>query len=275
MVEITNDTEFIPPLVLATFVAAIVGNLFNREFSVPRRSFVSPRAGVPHEQRCHAVMRSPADGYYHEMIHLNHLPLLHDHPSTAQKAATVGDVMAAPAVTIRSDAPLQPSVAAMLGCDGDDPKAKHAGYPVIDGDGRLVGLVDAADIVLSDGGSGTIISDVMNAQVATAQASQPAAFAFTLYRRLGQRHVPVVDVANRPVGMVTRHDLDAHKAEVAVGAATTGATTEVARPHAAAAGEAAAAPPPRRLPPLTSAPLGAAALKSNKVVPDSADEAVP
>jgi chloride channel 7 len=30
MVEITNDTEFIPPLVLATFVAAIVGNRFNR-----------------------------------------------------------------------------------------------------------------------------------------------------------------------------------------------------------------------------------------------------
>ena len=30
MVEITNDTEFIPPLVLATFVAAIVGNLVLR-----------------------------------------------------------------------------------------------------------------------------------------------------------------------------------------------------------------------------------------------------
>ena len=42
MVEITNDTEFIPPLVLATFVAAIVGNRFNRASRlraiVPRRA---------------------------------------------------------------------------------------------------------------------------------------------------------------------------------------------------------------------------------------------
>ena len=72
--------------------------------------------------------------------------------------------------------------------DTDTTAAPWSRTAVIDGDGRLVGLVDAADIVLSDGGSGTIISDVMNAQVATAQASQPAAFAFTLYRRLGQRH---------------------------------------------------------------------------------------
>ena len=45
MVEITNDTEFIPPLVLATFVAAIVGNLFNREFTnpPPRGHFLSCR----------------------------------------------------------------------------------------------------------------------------------------------------------------------------------------------------------------------------------------
>ena len=161
------------------------------------------------------------------MIHLNHLPLLDDDPSAAQRAATVGGVMGAPAVTLRADAPLRPSVAATLGCDADDPKAKHAGYPVVDGDGRLVGLVAAADIVLSGGGGGGgsgAVRDVMDAQVATARASQPVAFAFTLYRRLGQRHVPVVDDANRPVGMVTRHDLDAAKAQAAVEQATDVAT---------------------------------------------------
>jgi hypothetical protein len=49
--------------------------------------------------------------------------------------------------------------------------------------------------------------------VQDATDSQPAAFAFTLYRRLCQRHVPVVDADNKPVGMITRHNLDGHKAE--------------------------------------------------------------
>lgn len=50
-------------------------------------------------------------------------------------------------------------------------------------------------------------------QSASVRAEQPAAFAFTLYKRLGQRHVVVVDATNHPVGMITREDLDARKAE--------------------------------------------------------------
>lgn len=36
MIDITNDTSFIPPLVLAAFLATVVGNLFNHGVSHSR-----------------------------------------------------------------------------------------------------------------------------------------------------------------------------------------------------------------------------------------------
>lgn len=38
------------------------------------------------------------------------------------------------------------TVASLIGCAADDPRASHGGYPVVDSKGLLVGLADAADI---------------------------------------------------------------------------------------------------------------------------------
>lgn len=159
--------------------------------------------------------------YYHELIHMNHLPLLEDEPSAAHEHVSCADIMASPVATLPAAAPVGhvTTLSALLGVDKDDPKLKHAAFPVVDGEGKFVGLADAADLVAlaaSIPAAATPRWSVMDAtdpQVACARAAQPAAAAFTLYRNLGQRHVPIVNAANEPVGMVTRHDLDAHKAE--------------------------------------------------------------
>ena len=186
LVEITNDREFIPPLVLGTFVAMLVGNRFNH-------------------------------GYYHSLIHMNHLPILEDEPEPAQEKLSVADVMGAPVVTLSADAPLNASTTleGLLGCEMKDPKVQHAAFAVVDSAGTLVGLADAADIAtaVASGKDGLSVMDATDVHVASVRAAQPVAFAFTMYRKLGQRHVPVVDADNRPVGMITRHDLDGHKAE--------------------------------------------------------------
>jgi len=177
MIDITNDTSFIPPLVLAAFLATITGNKINH-------------------------------GYYHELIHLNHLPLLDDEPCAAHEAVTCASIMATPVVTLRSDAPV---------AEGVKIEATHAAFPVVDAAGKLVGLADKADLIAlaasAEGGETASVMDATDPQVASARVSQPAAFAFSLYRRLGQRHVPIVNEVNEPVGMITRHELDAHKAE--------------------------------------------------------------
>jgi chloride channel 7 len=186
MVEITNDREYVPPLVLCTFIAMLVGNHFNH-------------------------------GYYHALIHMNGLPMLSDEPVAAQEKLSAADVMASPVVTLNAGTPLcsDTTVATLLDCDPADPQANHAAYPVVDESGRLIGLADAKDIaeVSGLGKTGLCIEDATDIHLASVRSSQPAAFAFTLYRRLCQRHVPVVDADNKPVGMITRHNLDGHKAE--------------------------------------------------------------
>lgn len=77
MVEITNDHQFVPPLILVCFIAATVGNLFNH-------------------------------GFYHEIIHMNHTPILDDDPSEAHEKLTAEAIMSSPPVVLNAGTPMPP-----------------------------------------------------------------------------------------------------------------------------------------------------------------------
>jgi CBS domain-containing protein len=92
-------------------------------------------------------------------------------------------------------------------------RTTHHGFPVVDGDGLLVGLVSRRSLELAADGAGTSLephvdlSAVMDRSPITVFPRTPVSRAYTLFRKLGMRHLCVVDGRGRAVGMVTRKDL--------------------------------------------------------------------
>ncbi|MGW6980483.1 CBS domain-containing protein [Streptomyces sp. NPDC054932] len=94
-----------------------------------------------------------------------------------------------------------------------------SGVPVLDDEDRVVGVVSQTDL-LAHAGSGPDTSwqngtveepptagDVMSAPAVTVRAEETAADAARLLTRRGIERLPVVDVEDRLVGIVTRRDL--------------------------------------------------------------------
>jgi len=110
------------------------------------------------------------------------------------------------------------------------------GVPVVDGDGRLVGIVTEGDLVIEDadvrlphyfglfgnlvylGGQkkfeerlnkmvGNAVRDVMTTEVVTVTADEPVRAAANIMVDKKVNRVPVVDDDGRLVGIVARHDI--------------------------------------------------------------------
>jgi CBS domain-containing protein len=116
--------------------------------------------------------------------------------------------MSGPVTTVREDMPVEDAGAALV-ANG------FAALPVVDGDGRVVGIVDEADLmrgrVVPDGWQvdalpARHVRDVMTVSVLCGHPDDDAAdtVAAMLDRRI--RSVPVVK-DGRPVGIVSRRDL--------------------------------------------------------------------
>ncbi|QES52123.1 hypothetical protein DEJ50_03525 [Streptomyces venezuelae] len=94
-----------------------------------------------------------------------------------------------------------------------------SGVPVLDEEDRVVGVVSQTDLLAGRSpagppgpGSGTSTAsptagDLMSAPAITAHAEETAADAARLMTRRGIERLPVVDVEDRLVGIVTRRDL--------------------------------------------------------------------
>jgi CIC family chloride channel protein len=81
----------------------------------------------------------------------------------------------------------------------------HSAYPVVDRDGRLVGIVARRDLV-NGLANGSALADIVEPEVVTTTPSATVADALARMLEEGVDHLPVVD-AGRLVGMCTRTDV--------------------------------------------------------------------
>lgn len=138
------------------------------------------------------------------------------------KRPTVGTVMTSDVVTVPSDAPFKDVITAL---------ADHeiSGVPVVDGEGRVLGVVTEADLLRKtaaalDTGQGrkprsgrerldrarsqaTTAGEAMSSPAVTTTAGATVAEAARSLSRHGFKRLPVVDPDDRPVGIVSRADL--------------------------------------------------------------------
>ena len=88
---------------------------------------------------------------------------------------------------------------------------RHNSFPVVDAaDGTLSGLLLRSELDACCHASATV-EEIMDRAPAIVQPEWPLERAHRLFAALGLRHLIVVSRSGRPVGMLTRHDLQQHQ----------------------------------------------------------------
>ncbi|GMH86178.1 hypothetical protein TL16_g10462 [Triparma laevis f. inornata] len=167
MVEITNDLQMAPPIAVATLTAVFIGNKFNH-------------------------------GYYHEQIYNQAIPFVEDEPDESQEKAAIEEVMGRDPITLNVETPASAAFSEIL-------NTPHNGFPVVDEEGTLVGLVSRR--LLKDAKPNHLVSDCMDYSPIVARPTDALGRTLRLFRRMGCRHLPIVDSNFKPVGILTRKDL--------------------------------------------------------------------
>jgi CBS domain-containing protein len=115
----------------------------------------------------------------------------------------VRDVMTTAVVTARETDPVEAAAVDML-------RGRHSSLPVVDGDGRVLGIVSEADLL---GGAAArrpgplTVGRVMTAPAVTVPADATVASARAMIVERGLRTLPVVADDGRLVGVLGRSDL--------------------------------------------------------------------
>ncbi|MGW1620762.1 CBS domain-containing protein [Streptomyces sp. NPDC002172] len=116
---------------------------------------------------------------------------MHDSPHT------VGDVMTRNPVAVGRAAPFKDVVTLM-------DRWKVSTLPVLEGGGRVIGVVSEADLARA---RGVTAGELMNAPAVTVRADATVAEAARVMARRGVKRLPVVDGAGVLRGIVSRADL--------------------------------------------------------------------
>ncbi|MER6267768.1 CBS domain-containing protein [Streptomyces sp900105755] len=116
---------------------------------------------------------------------------MHDSPRT------VRDVMTRDPVAVDRDAPFKDVVTLM-------DRWKVSTLPVLEGGGRVVGVVSEADLARA---RGVTAGELMNAPAVTVHADATVAEAARVMARRGVKRLPVVDGTGVLTGIVSRADL--------------------------------------------------------------------
>ena len=134
---------------------------------------------------------------------------------------TVGQLMTSPAISVSEQATFKEIVALL--------EARHiSAVPVLDGDGRVVGIVSEADLILKEEmvesprrgpaltrsarterskATGRTAAELMTAPAVTISPAAKLGQAARLMHARGVKRLPVTDENGRPVGIVSRADL--------------------------------------------------------------------
>jgi CBS domain-containing protein len=127
----------------------------------------------------------------------------------AATVATTGEVMSRAHANVEVDATVEELCAFFAD------RQVHAA-PVVDGEGKLIGVVSEADIVRShvsrdaaatQAGGPVTVGDIMTKVADALPESAPLAYAFGLLAACGLRQAPVVTDDGRVLGMITATDL--------------------------------------------------------------------
>ena len=116
----------------------------------------------------------------------------------------VEDVMTAPAVTIKMDAPVEEAAKIM------DEK-RISSILVVDNNGKLVGIFTDRDLrfAAANGkiGKGIPIHMLMTENPITIAPNEPITEALRKMRDADVKHLPVVDKENKPIGVIAVRDV--------------------------------------------------------------------
>ena len=134
--------------------------------------------------------------------------------------ATIKDIMTARVVTVRGDTPFK-EMATLLG------SSRVSAFPVTDGEGRLIGIVSEADMLIKeadqaghpglfaglrrrsehDKAAGVTAAEVMTRAPVTIGPDEPVERAAFLMYDHGVKRLPVVDATGHLTGIVSRADV--------------------------------------------------------------------
>ena len=141
----------------------------------------------------------------------------------------VKDIMVKKVITIQKDASVEELSELLV-------KNRISGVPVIDGDGKLVGIATEGDLIIKDSDLhfpryfklldsiiyleslnkfkkslkkflGTKVEDVMTAEIKTVKEDAPVGEAANIMIKYNINRVPVLDSKDELVGIVTRADI--------------------------------------------------------------------
>ncbi len=178
--ELTHDTGALLPLLTACVVSDLVSVALLR----------------------HSLMT--------EKIARRGVPIGHEYELDVLTAQTVGQVMTTEVETVPLALPLRALCERFHGPGGG---AKHQGYPVVDGDGRLVGVVtrsDLPDFVPADGLDWLIVEDLVGGRppiVAWPEELLRDAAERMLSAGVGRLPVVAPQAPDRLVGLLSRSDV--------------------------------------------------------------------
>ena len=141
----------------------------------------------------------------------------------------VKDIMVKKVITIKKDASVEELSELLV-------KNKISGVPVVDNDGKLVGIATEGDLIIKDSDLhfpryfklldsiiyleslnkfkkslkkflGTKVEDVMTAEIKTVKEETPIGEAANMMIKYNINRVPVLDSKDKMVGIVTRADI--------------------------------------------------------------------
>lgn len=168
--ELTRDFDAILPLILASVLADLVG------------VWLLPNTLMT------------------EKLHRRGYRVQTDLQVDVMGTTRISDVMSHPVVTIPADATPVEGLA-IVGARG------HGVYPVLDGEGDLVGIVSRTDLLDTEAISAATVREIAYTDVVTITADGTVGELSRLMIAEEVDHVPVVDHQGRLVGMCTRTDV--------------------------------------------------------------------